>query len=96
MGKSDLAAVGNRGGEGKRCPGSLYIETTLTEGEITLDQAMGIIGQAVLLLTGVCLVILLVLLCLVGIKAIRRLLRELRQPLLPPVDSYVPRPFDLP
>jgi hypothetical protein len=59
-----------------------------------MDQAIGILGQGVLVLTGLCLVVMLVFLFLIVVRAIRRLLHELRQPLMPETDSYVPQSFD--
>jgi Na+-transporting methylmalonyl-CoA/oxaloacetate decarboxylase gamma subunit len=59
-----------------------------------MDQAIGILGQAVLVLAGLCLVVVLVFLLLIVVRAIRRLLHELRQPLTPETDSYVPPSFD--
>ena len=59
-----------------------------------MDQAIGIIGEAVLVLTGLVLMVLLVFLFLIVVRAIRRLVYELRQPLLPETDSYVPQSFD--
>lgn len=45
-----------------------------------MDQAIGIIGQAVLVLTGLVLMVLLIFLLLIVVRAIRRLVHELRQP----------------
>jgi hypothetical protein len=59
-----------------------------------MDQAISVIGQAVLVLTGLVLMVMLVFLFLIVVRAIRRLVHELRQPLLPDADSYVPPSFD--
>lgn len=59
-----------------------------------MDQAIGILGQAVLVLVGLALVFFLVFAILVMIKGIRRLSRELRQPVMPETDAYIPPPFD--
>jgi hypothetical protein len=61
-----------------------------------MDQAIGIIGQAVLVVMGLVLLAFLLLILLAIIRAIRRMLRDIRQPLLPYTDSYVPEPFDQP
>jgi hypothetical protein len=61
-----------------------------------MDQAIGIIGQAVLVVMGLVLLAFLLLLLFAIIRAIKRLLRDLRQPLLPPTDAYIPEPFDQP
>jgi hypothetical protein len=45
-----------------------------------VDQAIGILGQAILVLVGLACVVLLALLILLTIRAIRRLIRELRTP----------------
>jgi hypothetical protein len=59
-----------------------------------MDQAIGIIGQAVLILVGLALVFFLVFAILLMTKGIRRLSRELRQPIMPESDLVYPRPFD--
>jgi Na+-transporting methylmalonyl-CoA/oxaloacetate decarboxylase gamma subunit len=59
-----------------------------------VDEVIGIIGQAVLILIGLALVFFLVFAILLMTKAIRRLSRELRQPDLPPTDAYIPPSFD--
>ena len=59
-----------------------------------MDQAIGVIGQAVLVLVGLACLVALVFFILLTIRAIRRLVRELREPLLPPTDSFVPPSFD--
>lgn len=59
-----------------------------------MDQAISVIGQAVLVLSGLVLMVMLVFLFLIVVRAIRRLVHELRQPLLPNTDSYVPQSFD--
>jgi hypothetical protein len=51
-----------------------------------MDQAIGIVGQAVLILVGLALVFFLVFAILLMIKGIRRLTRELRQPIMPDSD----------
>jgi hypothetical protein len=57
-------------------------------------EAIGVLGQAVLVLTALVLAAFLLWLFLVVVRAIRRLIRELREPLLPYSDSVVPPPFD--
>jgi hypothetical protein len=62
-----------------------------------MAEAIGIVGQAVLLLAGLGLVIALVLLLLIGIRACVRVVRSMRRPpypLLPPTDAYIPTTFD--
>jgi hypothetical protein len=59
-----------------------------------MDQAIGILGQAVLVLVGLALVFFLVFAILLMIKGIRRLSRELRQPIMPESDFIYPRSFD--
>jgi hypothetical protein len=59
-----------------------------------VDQAIGILGQAVLILVGLALVFFLVFAILLMTKAIRRLSRELRQPVMPESDFIYPRSFD--
>jgi hypothetical protein len=61
-----------------------------------VDQAIGIIGQAVLLVMGLVLLAFLLLVFLALVRAIKRLLRDIREPLLPYTDAYVPEPFDQP
>ena len=61
-----------------------------------MDQAIGIIGQAVLVVMGPVLLAFLLLLLLAVIRAIKRLLHDLRQPLMPYTDAYIPEPFDQP
>jgi hypothetical protein len=61
-----------------------------------MDQAIGIIGQAVLVVMGLVLLAFLLLLLLAVIRAIKRLLHDLRQPLMPYTDAYIPEPFDQP
>jgi hypothetical protein len=55
-----------------------------------MDQAIGILGQAVLILVGLALVFFLVFAILLMIKGIRRLTRELRQPIMPDSDLIYP------
>ena len=59
-----------------------------------MAEAIGVLGQAVLVLTALVLAAFLLWLFLVVVRAIRRLIRELREPLLPYSDSVVPPPFD--
>jgi hypothetical protein len=59
-----------------------------------MDQAIGILGQAVLILVGLALVFFLVFAILLMIKGVRRLTRKLRQPIMPDSDLIYPRPFD--
>jgi hypothetical protein len=60
-----------------------------------VDQAVGIIGQAVLVVMGLVLLAFLLLLLFAIIRAIKRMLHDLRQPLLPETDAYIPEPFEL-
>jgi hypothetical protein len=60
----------------------------------SVDQVIGILGQAILVLVGLACVVLLVFLILLTIRAIRRLVRELRTPIMPETDSYIPPSFD--
>jgi hypothetical protein len=55
-----------------------------------MDQAIGILGQAVLILVGLALVFFLVFAILLMIKGIRRLTREIRQPIMPDSDFIYP------
>jgi hypothetical protein len=59
-----------------------------------MDQAIGVLGQAVLILVGLALVFFLVFAILLMTKGIRRLTRELRQPIMPDSDFIYPQPFD--
>lgn len=59
-----------------------------------MDQAIGILGQAILVLVGLACVAMLVFLILLMIRASRRIVRELRQPIMPKSDFVYPRPFD--
>jgi Na+-transporting methylmalonyl-CoA/oxaloacetate decarboxylase gamma subunit len=59
-----------------------------------MDQAIGILGQAILVLVGLACVVMLVFLILLTIRGIRRLVRELRTPIMPETDSYIPPSFD--
>lgn len=59
-----------------------------------MDQAIGILGQAILVLVGLACVAMLVFLILLMIRASRRIVRELRQPIMPESDFVYPRPFD--
>jgi hypothetical protein len=59
-----------------------------------VDQVIAIIGQAILVLTGLACVVMLVIFILWGIKKAVKLARQLRQPLLPYTDAYVPESFD--
>jgi hypothetical protein len=59
-----------------------------------VDQAIGILGQAILVLVGLACVVLLALLILLTIRAIRRLIRELRTPTSQGTDAYIPPSFD--
>lgn len=59
-----------------------------------MDQAIGILGQAILVLVGVACVVLLAFLILLTIRAIRRLIRELRTPTSQGTDAYIPPSFD--
>jgi Na+-transporting methylmalonyl-CoA/oxaloacetate decarboxylase gamma subunit len=60
----------------------------------SVDQVIGILGQAILVLVGLACVVLLVFLILLTIRGIRRLVRELRTPIMPETDSYIPPSFD--
>ena len=59
-----------------------------------MDQAIGILGQAILVLVGLACVVMLVFLILLTIRGIRRLVRELRTPIMPETDAYISPPFD--
>ena len=59
-----------------------------------MDQAIGILGQAILVLVGLALVFFLVFTILLMIRASRQIVRELRQPTMPESDLVYPRPFD--
>jgi hypothetical protein len=59
-----------------------------------MDQAIGILGQTILVLVGLALVFFLVFAILLMTKGIRRLSHELRQPVMPESDFIYPRPFD--
>lgn len=59
-------------------------------------EAISLIGQAVPVVMGLVLLAFLSLVLLAVIRAIRRILREIRQPLMPESDLYVPEPFDRP
>jgi hypothetical protein len=59
-----------------------------------VDEAIGIIGQAVLILVGLACLAALVFFILLMIRASRRIVRELRQPTMPPTDAYIPHSFD--
>ena len=59
-----------------------------------MDQAIGILGQAILILVGLTVVFFLVFAILLMTKAIRRLSRELREPTMPQYDFIYPEPFD--
>jgi hypothetical protein len=57
-----------------------------------MDEAIGILGQTILVLTAIALVVVLVFVILLTIRGIRRLVRELRTPIMPETDAYIPRP----
>jgi hypothetical protein len=59
-----------------------------------VDQAIGILGQVILVLVGLACVVLLAFLILLTIRAIRRLIRELRTPTMPGTDAHIPPSFD--
>jgi hypothetical protein len=59
-----------------------------------VDEAIGIIGQAVLILVGLACLAALVFFILLMIRASRRIVRELRQPTMPPTDAYILPSFD--
>lgn len=59
-----------------------------------MDQAIGILGQAILVLVGLACVVLLAFRILLTIRAIRRLIRELRTPTSQGTDAYIPPSFD--
>jgi hypothetical protein len=60
----------------------------------SVDQAIGILGQAILVLVGLACVVLLVFLILLTLRGIRRLVVELRTPTMPESDFIYPRRFD--
>jgi hypothetical protein len=62
-----------------------------------MDQIIGVIGQAVLILVGLALLVVLVFFVLLVVRAILKLVRELRPSrgaVLPPTDAYIPQGFD--
>jgi small neutral amino acid transporter SnatA (MarC family) len=59
-----------------------------------MDATIGILGQTILVLISIALVVAIVFFILRTTLAIRRLIGELKAPILPPTDSYIPRPFD--
>jgi hypothetical protein len=61
-----------------------------------MDEAIGVLGQAILVLVGLALVVAIIFFVLVVVRAIIRILGELRphRPALPPTDSYIPQGFD--
>ena len=59
-----------------------------------MDEAIGILGQAILILVGLTVVFFLVFAILLMTKAVRRLSRELREPTMPQSDFIYPEPFD--
>jgi len=61
-----------------------------------MDEAIGVLGQAILVLVGLALVAAIIFFVLVLVRAIIRILRELRphRPALPPTDAYIPQGFD--
>jgi hypothetical protein len=61
-----------------------------------MDQVIGVMGQAVLILVGLALLVMLVFFVLQVVRAILRLVRELRpsRAVLPPTDAYIPQGFD--
>jgi hypothetical protein len=87
-GEVSQVAVGTEVAEGKRLPPSLIQKGS------GVDQAIGILGQAILVLVGLACVVLLVFLILLTVRGIRRLVRELRTPIMPETDFYIPPSFD--
>jgi hypothetical protein len=64
-----------------------------------VDQAIGIVGQAVLLLVGLAVIAALFVFILVCIRTVVRLTRDIRAErpsIMPETDSYVPEGFDRP
>jgi hypothetical protein len=61
-----------------------------------MDEAIGVLGQAILVLVGLALVVAIIFFVLFLVRAIIRILRELRphRPALPPTDAYIPQGFD--
>ena len=60
-----------------------------------MDQAIGILGQAILILTAFACLLALVFFVLVEIRAVARIIRQLRdQSNMPHTDAYIPPPFD--
>jgi hypothetical protein len=78
--------------EEKQLPLSLFLL------EFDMNEAIGVLGQAILVLVALALVVVIVFFVLVVVRAIIRILRELRphRPVLPPTDAYVPQSFDRP
>ena len=54
-----------------------------------MDQAIGILGQAILVLVGLACLAALVFFILLMIPASRRIVRELRQPIMPESDLSI-------
>jgi hypothetical protein len=61
-----------------------------------MDQAIGIIGQAILILVALAVMAALVVFIFACIRATKRLMHDLREPTTPYIDAYVPPPFDHP
>jgi hypothetical protein len=61
-----------------------------------MDQVIGVIGQAILILVGLALLVVLVFFVLLVVRAILKLARELQpsRAVLPPTDAYIPQGFD--
>jgi hypothetical protein len=67
--------------------------------EFDMNEAIGVLGQTILVLVALALVVVIVFFVLVVVRAIIRILSELRphhRPVLPPTDAYVPQSFDRP
>jgi hypothetical protein len=61
-----------------------------------MDEAIGVLGQTILVLVALALVVVIVFFVLVVVRAIIRVIRELRprSSILPPTDAYIPQSFD--
>lgn len=60
-----------------------------------MDAAVGILGQAILILVAFAWLLGLVFFVLVEIRAVARLIRQIRdQNNMPSTDAYIPPPFD--
>jgi hypothetical protein len=61
-----------------------------------MEQAISVIGQAILVLAGLAVVAALVVFIFACARAVKRLARDLREPTMPYTDAEVPPAFDRP